>query len=849
MDGQPRPVTMPDGKVVKNVPANVSDDQAIEIYTNRAAAAVPPAPSQPPAVAGMSVGAPPDLVARQQQLDDLEAAPRFTPPPKSVPEQLMRGAGLGLRTIGKAATAVPAMIGDLGVAPFNLAGSLSNKYLGTEVPRFTTGSEAYEMGADALGMPRPENAAERTAYNVGSAVTSVPGFIKGASKYGGRLLEPLTKKPISQYYGAGGASTLASAANEAANELAPGNVPLQLGAGLVAGLAGGLIGGKGGARFDDDLVTAPRLQAFDKANVRPSLADVSQSPSAQRAHHVQAATPFSAGRVDRVERGRLQQVSEEADRIGAGYGTALTNSEAGNVLKNSVQRFIDKISVWSTIKKKLKPDEFIAAEDKAIARLTEDANAAYGEVRRRVPFFSSEKLDNLFKDNPMMSQALARAQVNAANTRKPDGRGSAFGLRRNNQGRFARAGIGQTNEGRLIELSFDAVDDIKQTFDEIIEASVNQFGKINKEGRRAIIQKKQFLDAVEQSDTSGLYAKARAQYGHNAEIANSFKLGRQFLREDADVIENMVAGMGKMEKDAWRTGVARAMRDKIKGQRDGRFESDNSLFNNELNRDRIRAAMGNDKEFNEVMASVQRVDRTMKRVYNSETAESAYKKMETAARAEGGDIEMLEQMQKALSPDEMDTIAATFISRLGRMTAGAAKHDDAPDFSVNNFTTRYQEMTKEAKNIIFGSNPELKAALENLAVVTRNMKRTEALANRSQSGNQAMAGATYTGGGAALASAVAGSPTAAILTATGLATTLGGIRISAEAMYNPAFVRLMTKTISADPSRQQAAALAIVDFLEDNPEFKSDGEELAKVLEPQPSGGARLDINTPRGGQ
>lgn len=841
MEGQPRLVTMPDGKVVKNVPANVSDDQAIELYTNRAAAAVPPAPSQPPAVAGMSVGAPPDLVARQQQSDDLEAAPRFTPPPKSVPEQLMRGAGLGLRTMGKAATAVPAMIGDLGVAPFNLAGSLLNKYLGTEVPRFTTGSEAYEMGADALGMPRPENAAERTAYNVGSAVTSVPGFIKGASQYGGRLLEPLTKNPISQYYGAGGASAAASAANE----LAPGNVPLQLGAGLV----GGLIGGKGGVRFDDDLVTAPRLQAFNKANVRPSLADVSQSPSAQRARNVQAATPFSAGRVDRVERGRLQQVSEEADRISAGYGTALTNSEAGTVLKTSIKRFIDKIPVLSTIKKKLGSDDFKSAEDKALSRLTSEADAAYGEVRRKVPFFSSEKLDNLFKDNPMMSQALARAQVNAANTRKPDGTGSAFGLRRNNQGRFARAGIGQTNEGRLIELSFDAVDDIKQTFDEIIEGSVNQFGKINKEGRRAIMQKKQFLDAVEQSDTSGLYAKARAQYGHNAEIANSFKLGRQFLREDPDVIEEMVAGMGAMEREAWRTGVARAMRDKIQSTRDGRFEGDNSLFNNELNRSRIRAAFGNDKQFEEVMASVQRVDRTMKRVYNSETAESAYKKMETAARAEGGDIEMLEQMQKALSPDEMDTIAATFISRLGRMTAGAAKHDDAPDFSINNFTTRYQEMTKEAKNIIFGSNPELKAALENLAVVTRNMKRTEALANRSQSGNQAMAGATYTGGGAALASALAGSPDAALLTATGLATTLGGLRISAEAMYNPAFVRLMTKTISADPSRQQAAALAIVDFLEDNPELKSDGEELAKVLEPQPSGRARLDINTPRGGQ
>jgi hypothetical protein len=184
--------------------------------------------------------------------------------------------------------------------------------------------------------------------------------------------------------------------------------------------------------------------------------------------------------------------------------------------------------------------------------------------------------------------------------------------------------------------------------------------------------------------------------------------------------------------------------------------------------------------------------------------------MVLAAATNGGsrNIARLQAVRQSLQPDEWRTFVATVVDEMGRAPAG---HPFAAEgaFSVSEWATRYNRLTEEGRQVLFGSRAspggansggdfiDLRRAMDNLAQVAGMQRAVERATNTS---NSAVAGQTIGTGAGIIA-----NPVLAIGTLTGVA----GI---GEAMTNAAFVRWLTSASQAGATpggmRRQLAALA-----------------------------------------
>ncbi|MEN6404381.1 MAG: hypothetical protein ABFE07_20160 [Armatimonadia bacterium] len=143
--------------------------------------------------------------------------------------------------------------------------------------------------------------------------------------------------------------------------------------------------------------------------------------------------------------------------------------------------------------------------------------------------------------------------------------------------------------------------------------------------RRAITDK---LDDLSPKDQSGqsIYKLARdAWSGDSAAIAAAEK-GRTILKEDALSIPELVDGMGKAERDAFRIGVAQAVRDKV-GTEAGQNQI-LKMWANPSTRDKLKAVFGGD--FRKFQAAVLAEEK-------KKAIESVGRGSQTAARAAAAD--------------------------------------------------------------------------------------------------------------------------------------------------------------------------------------------------------------------
>lgn len=245
--------------------------------------------------------------------------------------------------------------------------------------------------------------------------------------------------------------------------------------------------------------------------------------------------------------------------------------------------------IYNQVNRQLAPDEFYEAETKFLETLRNNANKFYDEARAATPYVWSKDLDAMF-DRPTMKEALGSAMRKAADEGQP------FGVGRQG-GQFMR--LEDFNKGDKIEsLTLDAVDRVKRVLDQKIETQgKNEFtGKLNDDGRIWTKLKNDFLDAVGKADKSGKYAKARKQYAGDAEVLTALREGRDFFKLDPEQIAASVKDMSVAERDAFRSGIARAIRDKIRDAKDT-ADKTQRLFGDDTTRDQIRAAFDDDKAF------------------------------------------------------------------------------------------------------------------------------------------------------------------------------------------------------------------------------------------------------------
>jgi hypothetical protein len=141
----------------------------------------------------------------------------------------------------------------------------------------------------------------------------------------------------------------------------------------------------------------------------------------------------------------------------------------------------------------------------------------------------------------------------------------------------------------------------------------------------------------------------------------------------------------------------------------------------------------------------------LEKLFNAPSSEALYRNVTNSALSKGrGDLDKLRALRKTLRGEEMNDVAAAVIRQLGEPTGAARGVTQELGFSVQSFMTKWQNMTPEARALLFGG--EHAGALDDLVRVASRMANVEALANTSRSGTNALNLTGLLGAGGMLAS-------------------------------------------------------------------------------------------------
>lgn len=150
---------------------------------------------------------------------------------------------------------------------------------------------------------------------------------------------------------------------------------------------------------------------------------------------------------------------------------------------------------------------------------------------------------------------------------------------------------------------FDA---IKRGYDEIVEGfrdpttgrlNLNQYGRAVNEVRAEYVKSLR--------EMFPRYASALDAWAGPSRAMDALSMGRNVLKRDPEVTTKAINGLSDTDKQFFLSGVARALKDKIEGAQDG-ADATRRMFGNQLIRDKIKAALGSDKAFNEFAKTMER---------------------------------------------------------------------------------------------------------------------------------------------------------------------------------------------------------------------------------------------------
>lgn len=171
--------------------------------------------------------------------------------------------------------------------------------------------------------------------------------------------------------------------------------------------------------------------------------------------------------------------------------------------------------------------------------------------------------------------------------------------------------------------------------------------------------------------------------------------------------------------------------------------------------------------------------------------EKAWKFVWNSAR-DGGTA--LTKLRSHFTNEEWDTVAATFLNRLGQATPG--KQNAAGDaFSVNTFLTNWNRLAPEAKEALFGGGryAEMAGDLSKLTNAMESLKGMEALANTSNTGHVLIGYATLSTIMGALGTMASGDITGGVAAA---GASVAGPYAAAKLLTSPAFVRWLATPVT-----------------------------------------------------
>lgn len=207
--------------------------------------------------------------------------------------------------------------------------------------------------------------------------------------------------------------------------------------------------------------------------------------------------------------------------------------------------------------------------DEVIDRRAQIAAPLYQKAYAKADI-SSPKLTELF-ERPAMAKAIKNAQSISAN----EGRGEAV---------------------RLTETRF--LDDVKRGLDDVINKEKDPLtGKITSDVGRSVVKlKKEFVDEIDKQNPA--YKTARDAFSSETDSLNALREGEGFTKLDGNQLRKLMKGMSENEKEMFRIGAVKNMRQTIAKAVDT-GSSARRLFNQEFKREQIKELFANEADFEE----------------------------------------------------------------------------------------------------------------------------------------------------------------------------------------------------------------------------------------------------------
>lgn len=234
--------------------------------------------------------------------------------------------------------------------------------------------------------------------------------------------------------------------------------------------------------------------------------------------------------------------------------------------------------------------DYHANADDLLARRAREAAPLY-EAAYAKPFVWSDQISGLM-DRPSMKQALGRAyRIAAEEGRDPQG----LGLAMNEAGDVTFASVP----------SMRTLDFIKRGLDDVLEGYRDKTSGrlvLDEAGRAVNNTRAQLLRAID--DANPEYKAARAAYAGPSQSLDAMARGRDFIKSDAEVTTKQLVGLPDSDKEFFRAGAARALRDMIYNTDDG-SNAVRRLFGNQMKRDKLAAVFPDEASFKEFERAMQ----------------------------------------------------------------------------------------------------------------------------------------------------------------------------------------------------------------------------------------------------
>lgn len=228
-------------------------------------------------------------------------------------------------------------------------------------------------------------------------------------------------------------------------------------------------------------------------------------------------------------------------------------------------------------------------------------------------------------------------------------------------------------------------------------------------------------------------------------------------------------------------------------------------------------------------------EKLLKKVADFDADEKAWKFVWNSAR-DGGTA--LTKLRSHFTNEEWDTVAATFLNRLGRSTPG--KQNAAGDaFSVNTFLTQWNRLAPEAKETLFGGGryADMAGDLTKLTQAMESLKGMEALANTSNTGHVLIGYATLSTIMGALGTMASGDITGGVAAA---GASVAGPYAAAKLITSPSFVKwLATPVTRVQSLSSHVARLAAI--AEGEPAIREEIYQYMQALRSMPAEQAQAE--------